>query len=422
MDYPGRAIKTRENSIQIESLKSCSGCAACANACPKSAISIVPNSEGFLYPKIHSDICIQCGLCDKTCPVLHAKSGDESIQSAEENFTVRASFAVQAIDENIRLKSSSGGIFTCLAEKIIAEGGVIFGAAFDSDLKLSHRSVETSESLEALRGSKYLQSEIGNSYQDVRRFLKEGKKVLFSGTPCQVGGLKAFLKKDFENLFTVDVVCHGVPSPALFEKYVQEHSHGAQGRPVKTAFRRKDDGWKLYSLSFAYANESEYRQTLDKDKYMQLFLKDHGLREGCYQCKFRGDNHVADITLADFWGIGNILPEMDDDKGTSLVIVQTEKGAKFFDSCKDSFLSAPVNMREAVKYNPSYFTCKKRSPLRNKFYEDFENSSIDFLFRRFGKSSLKQRTKRFVKRGVKKAFQTFLGKKGLEQLKKKMRG
>lgn len=142
----------------------------------------------------------------------------------------------------------------------------------------------------------------------------------------------------------------------------------------------------------------------------------------CYQCKFRGDNHVADITLADFWGIGNILPEMDDDKGTSLVIVQTEKGAKFFDSCKDSFLSAPVNMREAVKYNPSYFTCKKRSPLRNKFYEDFENSSIDFLFRRFGKSSLKQRTKRFVKRGVKKALQTFLGKKGLEQLKKKMRG
>ena len=196
----------------LPSLK-CSGCGVCEQICPKSAISMTPNNEGFLYPEVDSSLCVECRLCEKTCPVLNAKTST--------GFSERKAYAAICSDEKIRLESSSGGMFTVLAEKVIAEGGVVFGAEFDSDFSVRHGWTDSVCGLERFRGSKYLQSRTESSFLECRKFLDDGRKVLYTGTPCQIAGLKAFLKKDYENLFAVDVICHGVPSPALWQKYIK---------------------------------------------------------------------------------------------------------------------------------------------------------------------------------------------------------
>lgn len=369
----------------------CTGCGACVHLCTKQAISLSENQEGFLYPKVDDNLCVNCGLCEKNCPV------NQSGKTAEK-FSVRKTFACIANDEKIREKSSSGGMFTVLAEKIIEEGGIVFGAEFDEDFSVKFGWTDSVEGLERFRGSKYLQARTENSFSECKKFLEDGRKVLFSGTPCQVAGLKAFLKKDYENLYTVDFICHGVPSAELWQKYVKYREKKSASRTVKTAFRRKNDGWKLYSLSFTFANDSEYRQSLTKDKYLQIFLKDNSLRESCYKCSFRGDNHKSDLTIADFWGIESVYPDFFDDRGTSLLIVQNEKGKNLFDSCTGRFKSKETDFFKAVNFNPSYFKSPARKEKRNVFYKDFETRGIDYLYRRFGRESLFFRFKHFVKR------------------------
>jgi len=400
--------------MRIENLENCSGCHACFSVCPKSAITMSENSEGFLYPQIDSDKCIKCGLCEKDCPSLNPIK--------KENEDTKAYAAINK-NEAIRLDSSSGGIFTAIAEKVIEENGVVFGAKFASDFSVVHGWTDTIEELADFRGSKYLQSVIGNNYKECKTFLESGRKVLFSGTPCQVQGLKKYLQKEYANLLTVDFICHGVPSPLVWQKYINyraEKIRAKRGEIVKTSFRRKNDGWKMFSLSFTFANDSEYRATLNKDPYMQIFLKDIALRESCYDCKCREIARPSDITLADFWGVQNVLPEMDDDKGTSLVFTHSEKGAVLLNSIKGVCDFKEIEAADGAKYNTAIVSSPKRPKQRDIFYADLEKLQFKQIVKKYATTPLYLRYYRFTRRCAVMAVKCIIGKNGVEMVKKVM--
>ncbi len=355
----------------------CSGCGACVQICNKSAISMIANDEGFLYPKVDSSLCVECRLCEKTCPVLNAKTST--------GFSERKAYAAICSDEKIRLESSSGGMFTVLAEKVIAEGGVVFGAEFDSDFSVMHGWTDSVCGLERFRGSKYLQSRTESSFLDCRKFLDDGRKVLYTGTPCQIVGLKAFLKKDYENLFTVDVICHGVPSPALWQKYIKFREKKSASRIVKTAFRRKNDGWKLYSLSFTFANGSEYSVNQSKGMWMLSFNKNVMMRNSCYDCVFKGSKILSDITIGDFWGIQNYIPEKDDDKGYSICFLNTDKGKKLFKSVKSSLFVDEIKNYDCKRFNTQLLYSLKLPKNRKKFISICLKKGFDVAYKKYVK-------------------------------------
>lgn len=375
--------------MKIETLLSCSGCNACNSICPKSAITMETNYEGFLYPVIDSKNCIKCGLCEKVCPSL------DPINKNVENTTA---FAVINKNEIIRSDSSSGGVFTALAEEIINNKGIVFGAKFADDFSVIHSWTDNLEGLADFRGSKYLQSIIGNAYKECKNFLESGNKVLFTGTPCQIQGLLKYLNKEYDNLITVDFICHGVPSPLLWTKYIKFREKKSASRTLKTAFRRKNDGWKLYSVLFTFANNTEYRASLKKDPYMQMFLKDIALRESCYQCSCRGIERPSDITIADFWGIQNIFPELDDDKGISLVLFHSHNGKELLNTVLKECVSKEVQMDLCIKYNPAIINSPKRPKQRDSFYLDLAKKNINKIIYKYVVTPVWLRSYRFIRR------------------------
>ena len=302
--------------IQITNKNHCCGCSACAQICPKQCIAMMPDSEGFCYPKINETICVKCGLCEKVCPMLKSQNMQGQVHA----------WAAYCKEDKIRLASSSGGIFSLLAEEILEEGGVVFGAAFDGQMMVHHVAVESVRDLERLRGSKYLQSRIENSYADVKAYLAADRKVLFSGTACQIAGLLHFLGRPYEKLWTVDVLCHGVPTPTLWKNYLSEQNRAFKMPVRQISFRDKSQGWKKYQVAWKVEGGKIYRQPASRNSYMRLFLSNICLRPSCYDCHFKGFPSVSDLTLGDCWGVEQHSPEMDDDKGTSVVIVNTEKG------------------------------------------------------------------------------------------------
>lgn len=314
--------------IQIKYLQNCCGCTACAEICTHNAISMKADQYGFQYPVIDNSKCIDCGLCEKVCPVLRTDENEAPIKC----------YAFKHNDESIRKRSSTGGAFVRLSEEILSKGGVIFGAAFDSDWKVRHMYVENAEDLWKLVGSKYLQSYIGNSYKVCKSFLQSGKIVLFSGTPCQIAGLKNYLRKDYENLLCVDLICHGVPAPEIWSQYLnyrvkrKSNEIGKSLRINNVNFRDKTYGWESYSLSLSLSDEcgNFYNDSpicWKDDAYMQSFLRHLNLRPICFHCPFRNRRNKSDIMIGDFWKFSESYPDMYNDKiGINAVIVNTEKG------------------------------------------------------------------------------------------------
>ena len=356
--------------IEIQNRGDCSGCAACAAACPRQAIEMNADQEGFLYPVINSAKCIDCGICDNMCQAKNM------IKRKREPLA----YACWNKNDSVRMCSSSGGVFYVLAEFIIAHGGVVFGAAFDEELMVRHVAVDSMDQVYRLQGSKYVQSIIGRTYIEAKKLLDEGRYVLFTGTPCQIDGLLHYLCHDYELLYTQDIICHGVPSPIVWKRYLN-YQEPLVREPLPS-FRRKEEGWKRYSISLSFDKDIEYRKYHKEDCYMQAFLKNLSLRPSCYECHSKTKIRNSDITLADFWGIEHMLPEMFDNKGTSLVLTNSEKGKHLFELLKSRLHWREVDFEEAVSHNTPAFQSVARPKKREAFYDRLGTMPFDRLVKR----------------------------------------
>ena len=370
--------------IHIQNKSLCCGCAACANACPKGAISMQPDEEGFLYPHVDSASCVNCGLCEKVCPVLHSPV----LKAAP------AAYAAKINDTDILAKSSSGGMFSALALPILKQGGIVFGAGFDKEWNVCHQYAETAEDLDKLRRSKYVQSDIGKTFQQAKQFLDAGRPVLFTGTPCQIAGLKNYLGKEYENLLTADIICHGAPSPAVWRKFLAENFSDAPITAVD--FRDKTIGWDASYLSVARQGEKFPSLPGFLRPFKKLFLARKGRlfrslfrlsfsisnlyeRPSCHDCHFKGENRAADFTLGDLWGVQHICPVFYDKKGVSVLFVNTPKGKCFFEQIKDLLAYKPVPLQQIVKYNPYYAASVPEHPKRAEFFARYQTEPLNKL-------------------------------------------
>ena len=378
--------------LQLTDKQDCCGCHACVSVCARQCITMQEDNEGFLYPVVDASTCTDCGLCEKVCPVINQDEPRKPLKV----------YAAKNRIEEIRRQSSSGGIFTPLAESVIREGGVVFGAKFDKDWNVVHAWTDTIEGIADFRGSKYVQSTIGDAYREAREFLKQGRKVLFSGTPCQIAGLRKFLRKEYDNLLTLDVVCHGVPSPLVWRKYLEETREKLRAKhdagkntvssslmdlPVITgiSFRDKTHGWKKFGFRLRYAaskaagnsvsasangSECTLLQPFPENVFMKGFLSNFYLRPSCYACSVRTGKSGSDITIADFWGVQNYYPEFDDDRGVNLVLVNTDKGRMAYEQTNADSIESTYE--QGLNQNP----CLEHSVARTKhiatFWTEFE--------------------------------------------------
>lgn len=340
--------------LTITDKSKCCGCTACTSICPKHCIKMEEDEEGFLYPVVDSNKCVDCGMCEKVCPVLYPQKKNE----------VPLVYAAINNDESIRMQSSSGGIFTLIAESVLDCGGVVFGACFDKNWNVVHDYTETKEGLARFRGSKYVQSNLGNTFSQAKSFLDAGRKVMFTGTPCQIAGLKNFLRKSYDNLVTVDVVCHGVPSPAVWKEYLiqsikniyknlslSEESLELKNVIQNISFRSKEKGWKNYHVAIEYVNGERESIPFYQNLYMNVFLSDFALRPSCFACPAKLDQMQGDITLADCWGVDKLKPEIDDDKGCGLILVHNPVVWKQYGEV-NSIVKYPLDLSDVMKYNP----------------------------------------------------------------------
>ena len=372
--------------IQIREKHQCCGCGACVQCCPKQCISMIPDEQGFLYPHVDYDSCVNCGFCEKVCPVLNINNKCEPI----------ATYAAINPNEDVRIKSSSGGVFTPIAEYIIDNGGVVFGAKFNENWEVIHDFTESVDGLEAFRGSKYVQSVIGESYKKVEQFLKQGRMVLFTGTPCQNAGLKKYLQKIYNNLYTIDVICHGVPSPLVWKHYIYNK------HIVSVNFRNKNNGWKNFSLMLSDGECESHRKNL----YMQGFLNNLTLRQSCFCCKTKSGSSGSDLAIADYWGVKGIHPDLDDDKGVSLILVYTKRGQNLLDRL-NLFLQKS-NYQKALLSNSMIENSVKIPKGYNDFWKNYSVSGLDAIEQAINKMrpskfvilfrALKFKVKHFLKR------------------------
>ncbi len=363
--------------IKIKDKTKCCGCSACVNICPKTCIRMKADDEGFAYPEVNTDLCINCGLCEKVCPIINNNPENE----------VKTVYAAGHKSAKIKTLSSSGGMFSLLAEHILNQGGAVFGAGFDGSWRVRHTCAENANDLDNLRRSKYVQSDIGDSFKTTKDFLQKGRQVLFTGTPCQISGLKNYLGKDYPNLLTADIICHGVPSPAVWERFLAETAPASNISAVD--FRHKRFGWDASYLNITLKNGVNLPQAGGVFNYCKGFLnRSKGKlfrliyrlpytisnmyeRPSCHACAFKGKRKYADFTMADLWGVKEVMPDMYDEKGVSLLMVNSAKADAAFKDLAVNLLYKDISLEAASKYNPYFLRSTSPSPCREEFFKSF---------------------------------------------------
>ncbi|WP_294407009.1 Coenzyme F420 hydrogenase/dehydrogenase, beta subunit C-terminal domain [uncultured Clostridium sp.] len=389
--------------------KDCCDCTACKSICPKDAIYIYLDEYGFEYPKIDRNKCIECGLCKKVC----------AFQNIEETNTPIETYVGVAKDENILLKSASGGIFATIAQMYLQNKGVVFGATLDNELNPIHMYVDDINLLNKLQGSKYVQSNIENTYREAKRFLIEGKKVLFSGTPCQIAGLKGYLMKDYDNLLTIDIICHGVPSPKFFKDYLKVMEEKLGGKIKEFKFRDKSMGWGLNgTLTYEYNGILKEKKIYGSESsYYHYFLNSSCYRENCYHCKYACDNRPGDITIGDYWGIEAAHPnllgkgKLEEEKGISVVIANTEKGKREIEKCDKFYRYSSEFSKARIKneqLNKASEKGEKYSELM-KIYKNEGYTGIENLYyKEVGIRRYKSRVKAIIPLKIKRIVKQYI--------------
>lgn len=390
-------------SIKCVQSKKCTGCYVCSDSCPFGAISMMKNTEGFFMPAVDEVKCVDCHICEKKCPALTENGG--TLGKFIENGTVNA-YVIKCNDDKTRFNSSSGGVFPVIAEKFISEGGIVCGAAFDEKWHVHHIFINSVEEIRNLQSSKYVQSDMLGIYSQVGELLKEGKKVMFTGTPCQTAALSNYLSGfDKDRLLLVDLFCHGVSSPGLFELYLKEIINTDKIESIN--FRYKGDSWERYRMRINY-DDKVYSKPYTDDPFLLPFCRSVSLRESCYSCKSKGFPRHSDLTLGDFWMIDRIMPKENDHKGMSLVLVNTENGKTWINKLTDmtSVKNLPTNALRQYYMNSGKPVIRPAS--RDVFFERLKTEKLCNVYKQVSKRPIKQRVITAIRN-----FATHLGVYGI---------
>lgn len=398
-----------KNIVLFGKKEDCCGCGACMNVCPRKAISMKEDTAGFVFPEIDEEKCVKCGLCRKVCTFR---------EEAEYMNEPLAVYAAAAKEDNVLKGAASGGIFSVLAKKILLSNGIVYGAALTHDEDLftpKHIGISDMVDLWKLQGSKYVQSEIGNTYKEVKENLINDKSVLFSGTPCQVAGLKSYLGKEYEKLITVDVICHGVPNKRFFNDYIKVLEKKLGGRIDSYKFRDKSMGQGMRTrVNYCDRKGNSRVYTTDGylTSYFYLFLKSYTYRENCYSCSYAQKKRPSDITIGDFWGIYKVhsseieKSQMSDDKGVSCILINTDKGKKVIETVKDELHMFDSTFEKAAAYNGQLNSPSPTSEERDKIIKIYEKDgfvAVDKYYKnKYRKARLYYKVKSMIPRRIKK--------------------
>lgn len=352
----------------------CTGCLACFNECEFNAIEIKQNNKGFYIPVINKNLCKNCGMCEKVCP---------EIEHVNKN-NVIGCYAAWSKNDEIRKKSTSGGIFYEIAKSIIDDGGIVVGAVFDENYKVIHDIIDNVDELIRLQGSKYVQSYLGNIYKRVEKELLKQRKVVFSGVACQIAGLKNFLKKEYDNLILIDVLCHGAPSPLIFNEYLERKKN--IGTIKNISFRYKKPSWTVFSMRVDYYENKIYQKDTFEDEYIRLFLDDYITNEVCAECKYTGEKRVSDLTLADFWGyVSDKRKYRNTEKGISMILTNTEKGFKLLENIEKNLTIVEKDFEEAQNGNQCLKRPFKKNALYKEFWNDYAQNGYEYVLNTYFK-------------------------------------
>ncbi len=352
-------------TIQFVNSEHCVGCAACVSICPKEAIGMKVDEEGFMNPIIDEDKCVDCGLCVTVCPVL-------CLSIEREERMMPLCYAAWSKDEEVRENSTSGGVFSHLAYQVIHQGGIVVGARYKENHLVEHGFADTIEGVKDFRQSKYVQSDMKAVFPRIKRELMSGRLVMFSGTPCQCAGVRAYLGKEYENLLLCDFICLGVNSPLVYLTYIEELEKKYKSKVKRIWFKNKSFSWNQFATKIFFENGEVYIADREEDLYMQGYIKANRslyMRRSCYDCRFRGIRRPVDFTLGDFWGIERYEKGIDTRKGISAVLIQSSKGESFFEQCKSSLHCCVRDVEDVLPCNPRMVNNVERSKERSKFFE-----------------------------------------------------
>lgn len=367
--------------------KACCGCGACSKLCPKNAIEMKEDETGYVYPVINQEKCIDCGLCKRSCPFTKKNTPN----------TYNKTYALKNKNTKERLSSSSGGFFIELAKYFLNKNGVVYGVIFDEEFKVVHTGTDKVNTLEKMKGSKYVQSQSYKEFENVKKDLENNKLVLFTGTPCQVKGLKTYLKKEYSNLFTCDNICHGVGSPKIFCEYIEEKKY--KTKADKISFRSKNKNGD-HNFKIHFKNGKEKVKLPYYDEYYKLFTDDLCIRQSCLNCNFANIDRNSDFTMGDFWGIEEAVPDFYDEKGVSIVLFNTERANKIFEELKEKFFFEEVELSKSLQPNLKHPTIMPNN--YNEFWEEYCTHGYKFIAKKYGSLTIKEKLKRKIIRLVRR--------------------